>query len=98
MSSTPRAYPQVLSGLLAWFRVSKFVVSAAQGDFWDGFDSRQLHEESAGQDHKPWPAFFCVKLSLTIFMLSPTVVPLLKVERRPCSYSTDARMRLDLHA
>ncbi|MGO9030453.1 hypothetical protein [Mycobacterium sp.] len=48
--------------------------------------------------HKLWPAFFCVKLWLTIFMLSPTVVPLLKVERRPCSYSTDARLRLDLHA
>jgi hypothetical protein len=30
-------------------------------------------------------------------MLSPTVVPLLKVERRPCSYSTDALLGLDLH-
>jgi hypothetical protein len=35
---------------------------------------------------------------LTIFILSPTVVPLLKVERWPGSYSTDAKLRLDLHA
>lgn len=35
---------------------------------------------------------------LTIFMVSRRWFPLLKVERRPCSYSTDARLGLDLHA
>jgi hypothetical protein len=30
-------------------RVLRFRVSAAQGDFWAGFDSRQLHNKIAGQ-------------------------------------------------
>jgi hypothetical protein len=43
MPSTPAAYPQVISRAFASFRVPKFRVSPAQGNFWDGFDSRQLH-------------------------------------------------------
>jgi hypothetical protein len=29
------------------FRVLRFRVSAAQGDFWAGFDSRQLHKQNS---------------------------------------------------
>jgi len=43
--STPAAYPQVVSRRFAHFRVVKFGVSAGQLDFWDWFDSRQLHWE-----------------------------------------------------
>jgi hypothetical protein len=43
MSSTPLAYPQVVSRRLTSFRVANFSVSAAHGDFRGGFDSRQLH-------------------------------------------------------
>ena len=45
MSSTPLAYPQVVSRRLTSFRVANFCVSAAHGDFRGGFDSRQLHKE-----------------------------------------------------
>jgi hypothetical protein len=41
MPSTPFAYPQVISRHLASFRVVKPHLSAAQADFWAGFDSRQ---------------------------------------------------------
>jgi hypothetical protein len=34
MPSTPAAYPQVISRAFASFRVPKFRVSAAQGNFW----------------------------------------------------------------
>ncbi|MDT5252197.1 MAG: hypothetical protein QOH07_1144 [Mycobacterium sp.] len=52
MSSTPLAYPQVISRRLTSFRVANFSVSAAHGDFRGGFDSRQLHNKTAGQSHK----------------------------------------------
>jgi hypothetical protein len=42
MSSTPFAYPQVISRRFASFRVVDFSISAFQRDFWGGFDSRQL--------------------------------------------------------
>jgi hypothetical protein len=37
------AYPQVVSRTFASFHVAKSSVLPAQRDFWDGFDSRQLH-------------------------------------------------------
>src|SRR5277367_4463343 len=66
MPSTPSAYPPVISRHLASFRVVKFYVSAAQVDFWAWFDSRQLHQEDAGQSQKPWPAFFFIKIPVKI--------------------------------
>jgi hypothetical protein len=60
MPSTPSAYPQVISRHLASFRVVKPHLSAAQADFWAGFDSRQLHWENAGQKRKLWPVFFFI--------------------------------------
>jgi hypothetical protein len=48
MSSTPVAFPQVISRRFTYFRVCKFNISPAQSDFRDGFDSRQLHQN--------WPA------------------------------------------
>jgi len=45
MSSTPFAYPQVISRTFALFRVGKSHVSAAHSYFWDGLDSRQLHKK-----------------------------------------------------
>jgi hypothetical protein len=58
MPSTPFAYPQVVSRTFASFRVAKFSVSAGHGDFCDGFDSRQLHREGAGQSDKLWQFSF----------------------------------------
>jgi len=58
MSSTPFAYPQVVSRTFASFRVAIFSVSAAQRDFWRGFDSRQLHRLGTGQDSSPGPFSF----------------------------------------
>lgn len=43
MPSTPFAYPHVVSRTFASFRVLNFYVSAGQGNFCTGFDSRQLH-------------------------------------------------------
>ena len=43
MSSTPLAYPQVVSRCLVSFRVVNSGVSADQVDFRAWFDSRQLH-------------------------------------------------------
>jgi hypothetical protein len=56
-------YPQVASLHFALFRVVKSSISAVQDDFGAWFDSWQLHREDAGQSHKLWPAFFCVKMS-----------------------------------
>ena len=47
MPSTPSAYPQVISRTFALFREARTSVSAAQIDFLDGFDSRQLHWKRA---------------------------------------------------
>lgn len=44
MSSTPLAYPQVVSRRSTSFRVANFSVSAAHGDFRRGFDPRQLRQ------------------------------------------------------
>jgi hypothetical protein len=44
MSSTPSAYPQVVSGPLALFRVLKSSIFPGQTNFRAGFDSRQLHK------------------------------------------------------
>jgi hypothetical protein len=44
MSSTPFAYPQVVSRLFASFRVVKSSISAVHTGFCSGFDSRQLHQ------------------------------------------------------
>jgi hypothetical protein len=44
MSSTRWLYPQVVSRLLASFRVLDSVVFAAHAAFWAWFDSRQLHQ------------------------------------------------------
>src|SRR5277367_189802 len=49
MPSTPSAYPQVVSRRFASSRVPKICISAAQGDFWKGFDSRQLHHREGPQ-------------------------------------------------
>ena len=43
MSSTPSAYPHVVSRLFAYFRVVRISISAGRRDFCSGFDSRQLH-------------------------------------------------------
>jgi len=43
MPSTPSAYLQVVSRRLTSFRVVESHISAVQGIFCDGFDSRQLH-------------------------------------------------------
>jgi hypothetical protein len=55
MSSTPLAYPQVVSRYLVSFRVVNSAVIPAQVDFWAWFDSRQLHHKTAGQAEKAWP-------------------------------------------
>jgi hypothetical protein len=47
MPSTPSAHPHVVSRRFASVRVLRFRVSAAQGDFWAGFDSRQLHKQNS---------------------------------------------------
>ncbi len=41
--STPFAYSQAFSRRFAYFRGVSLSVSAGQHDFWEGFDSRQLH-------------------------------------------------------
>jgi hypothetical protein len=66
MPSTPSAYPQVISGRLASFRVLESEVFPAQGIFCAWFDSRQLHKESAGQSRKLWPVSFRVKILVKI--------------------------------
>jgi hypothetical protein len=43
MSSTPLAYPQVVSRIFASFRVANIGIPAGERDFCSGFDSRQLH-------------------------------------------------------
>jgi hypothetical protein len=60
MPSTPSAYPQVTRRRFASFRVVKSSVSAGRADFWDGFDSRQLHTKMLVRAIRSWPAFFCV--------------------------------------
>jgi len=42
--STPFTYRPVVPGIFASFRVLKFGVFPAQGDFRGGFDSQQLHK------------------------------------------------------
>lgn len=54
MPSTPSAHPQVISRTFAPFRVPRSAISAGQTDFHGGFDSRQLHNTTAAQEHKSW--------------------------------------------
>jgi hypothetical protein len=62
MPSTPSAYPQVVSRCFALFRVVKSIISAVHAVLCAWFDSRQLHNEDAGQGQKPWPAFFFISI------------------------------------
>ncbi len=66
MSSTPLAYPQVISCTFASFRVPKFGVLAGQFDFCAGFDSRQLHQKGRGDT-----ALFRVNISSHL-LVKPT--------------------------
>ena len=74
MPSTPFAYSDVISRRFAYFRVIGFDISAGQCNFCDGFDSRQLHEESAGQDHKSWPVFIRINISSVMKIGDPAVI------------------------
>jgi hypothetical protein len=58
MASTRSAYRQVVWRRLASFRVLKFRVFAAHGDFWAGFDSRQLRWQIAGHSTKRLAVYF----------------------------------------
>jgi hypothetical protein len=58
MPSTPFAYPHVVSRTFASFRVLNFYVSAGQGNFCTGFDSRQLHQVEK-QVGDVFPGLFC---------------------------------------
>lgn len=45
MPSTPALFSQVTSRAFMSFRVRELDILAVQGNFWGGFDSRQLHRE-----------------------------------------------------
>jgi hypothetical protein len=68
MPSTPFPSPQVVSRTFASFRVVNIRVSAGQRDFCTGFDSRQLHQEIAGQSPKKAQLSRYVKIYVKIWM------------------------------
>jgi hypothetical protein len=58
MSSTPSAYPQVVSRCLVSFRVVNSAVIPTQVDFWAWFYSRQLHREGGWSERQALTSFF----------------------------------------
>ena len=63
-ASTNVAFSQVFSRCLTYFDVTESSVSAVQGDFQSGFDSRQLHHRSR-PGRKAWPVFVSSQRALS---------------------------------